>query len=396
MIGRGGGGHKASAVALHACMKMEGVAWADGISFVDTGDVVERAIQGCMVRCLPSGDDIYNWFMKLGFYRLAGLCGKIASFSVRQNRGTIESAFEDLWDARRPLLVVSFVPFLNAMMRDSLTRSCQRCDLVTVVTDMESCPSHPWIDPPGPAGSARHTYVVGTDTLVSRARELGHDEAHLIRTSGMVVHPSFYAPPPDAPKAPRPTGVIFFGAFAPSRVGRIVRRALASHPQLDLVVICGRHTRLRRRLQRAVGSKCTVEGFVPSSRVKELFAQAACVIGKPGPGVVSEAGVCGVPFVTERRNVMPQERCVLDYVTSTGVGLVVESLEDLPLDLLTRLDGCLERLEEHSNRAVFEVSRSLRGLMDSALAAKAPPSTEDITLMHAGSVELTVVTQSMR
>ena len=36
--------------------------------------------------------------------------------------------------------------------------------------------------------------------------------------------------------------------------------------------------------------------------------RATCVIGKPGPGVVAEAAVCGVPFVTERRAVMPQAR----------------------------------------------------------------------------------------
>ena len=74
-----------------------------------------------------------------------------------------------------------------------------------------------------------------------------------------------------------------------------------------------------------------VEGLVPAQRVREHLQVAAvvglvgwagwgltavafasqradCVIGKPGPGVVAEAAVCGVPFVTERRNVMPQAR----------------------------------------------------------------------------------------
>ena len=84
--------------------------------------------------------------------------------------------------------------------------------------------------------------------------------------------------------------------------------------------------------------------------------------------MVAEAAVCGVPFVTERRNVMPQarrdharggvrygmrareaadpprrrtrlvcgvqERCVVRWLEKRRVGFVVRSLDNLPSNLL--------------------------------------------------------------
>ena len=41
-------------------------------------------------------------------------------------------------------------------------------------------------------------------------------------------------------------------------------------------------------------------------RVRDLFRRAKFVVGKPGPGVVSEACVSGVPLVVESRAIMSQ------------------------------------------------------------------------------------------
>ena len=63
---------------------------------------------------------------------------------------------------------------------------------------------------------------------------------------------------------------------------------------------------------------------------------------------------------------MAQEQCVLDYLRSSGIGVLVPSLEALPPQ---QLDLCATaRVNAHSveNRAVFEVADFLQATMSEA------------------------------
>lgn len=412
LIGRGGGGHKAAAEALKQSLISAGVGWASSIEMVDGGLLLNEA-SGSISRF--DGDEWYNWLMKRGYYRIAGFCGYIATTGIRLQRRKLERGFEAYFRARKPRVVVSFVPYFNRMYRHALHRSNPESTMVTVVTDMANTAAHTWIDPYDEMGK-NHVVVAGTKELQDQAVALGFPEPNIIRASGMVVNPAFYqkapksadvspaAPADSAPAAPhtpgpvaqqadtgtngrllsggipsdspnseqleagvrRPIGLVFFGGFAPNRTAAIARRALVSHPQLDLVIICGGNKTLERDLLAEIaGPRCVVDGLVPAQRVRELLQKATCVIGKPGPGVVAEAAVCGVPFVTERRAVMPQERCVLKWLEGNAIGVAVKSLESLPSDLLDRVDACREALDRlPPNRAVFEVAQRLRDVVE--------------------------------
>ena len=89
--------------------------------------------------------------------------------------------------------------------------------------------------------------------------------------------------------------------------------------------------------------------------------------------------MCRVPFVTERNNVMMQERSVLRWIESHRFGVVVDSLEWLPAGLLEQVDRCRQPLSTHSNRAVFDVAELVRSYMDlgSDIGKKSPKSDED-------------------
>lgn len=382
ITGRGGGGHKAAAAALHDCLQQDGAEWASAIEMVDGQRLFDEAIAGGgKVRHSFDGDEWYNYFMRRGYYRIAGFCGYIATTAIRLRRRKLERGFEIYFRKRQPLLVVSFVPYFNGMYRTALRRACPSATLITVVTDMANSPAHTWIDP-WDAESPNYVVACGTEELQSQARALGYPEANILASSGMVVNPAFYArgngggggggspggkrggrngrgkaPMPAAAALPTevsatgagsstdgaspvpepenpllPVALIFFGGVAPLRTANIARRALVSHPELALVIICGGNAQLEKELRETLaGPRCVVEGLVPAQRVREHLQVAAvvglvgwagwgltavafasqradCVIGKPGPGVVAEAAVCGVPFVTERRNVMPQAR----------------------------------------------------------------------------------------
>jgi len=141
----------------------------------------------------------------------------------------------------------------------------------------------------------------------------------------MVVHPIYYSKVLEhGADSARPKVVVFFGAYAPRRTEQLV----------DFVVICGHNDDLQAAL--ADVPHCLLEGFIPAQRIREHFSGAACVIGKPGPGSVSEAAVCKVPFLAQRQ-VMPQEECVLEWLQRSRAGIVVDDFKALPLDFLEQV-----------------------------------------------------------
>lgn len=122
------------------------------------------------------------------------------------------------------------------------------------------------------------------------------------------------------------------------------------------------------------GPRCHSEGFIPPRRIRQYFRRADLIIGKPGPGVVSEAVVCGLPYVTETSKPMAQELCVLDWLRETGVGVLLPTLEFLPDDLIARAAHARECVGHQQNRAVFEVADHLAKIIPGSEFALNIPS----------------------
>ena len=289
--------------------------------------------------------------MKHGYYRLAALSGPLASLVIRVMGGKLSRGLESFWRERPPDAVVCFVPFCGSVLRSSLLRVCPEAPLVTVVTDMAHSRAHSWFDRYDAVESVNHVICAGSAVLQAQATALGYPPAHVLATSGMVVHPVYYASNhfdvesgSAAATAASPSrrsrgaagtafegghlgadgemavGVIFFGGYAPAHVQRIVQSALASHAALRMVVICGGNSELLRRLKELNDPRCDAEGYLSPQQIRDFFRAADFVVGKPGPGVVAEALVCGLPYVTECRAPMAQEACVIDYLRSSGAG----------------------------------------------------------------------------
>lgn len=344
MIGRGGGGHKATACAVEAALRRSFSEGALEIRMVDTGYLVESFSTGREMRTKGFDfDEFYNLLMQYNFFRLAGAIGYLSGLMFAVLGGSIKRGLEKFFAAEQPDLVMSFVPFFNACFRDSLSASCSNAPLLTCITDFTSTSAHCWIDAWAFEASAQHYIIAGGQLLQQQAAALGYPKEHIIATPGMVVHPSFHDDE-EQQKQPKQqlvaqlTALIFFGGCAPMRVESIVQGLRSSHPGIEVVVICGKNEVLRKRL--AARGDCLVEGYIPPSRVLSLMRRASFILGKPGPGVVSEACATGTPYVTEDRNVMPQERSVLDWITDSGAGFVVGSLAKLPDDLLGRVEKC--------------------------------------------------------
>lgn len=378
MIGRGGGGHKASARAIEAVLRSAST-MALSFESVDTGYLFESITTGQPMRTEGFDcDEFYNILMRRGWFRIAGWLGLLPGILLCLRGRALRRGVAEFWMKQQPDLVISFVPYVNAILRDSLLTACPGAALLTVVTDFETSPSHRWIDPWDAALSSRHFVVAGGALLQRQVAELGYPREQVMRTPGMVVHPSFHdvasgasdasagaaEPPPSVA-----TALVCFGGYAPDRCETIVEGLRATHQHVAVVVLCGGNDGLRARLTSR--GDCEAEGFIPSEQVRARMRRATFIIGKPGPGVVTEACACGTPFVTERRYAMPQEQPVLQWINETGVGVVVDNLTELPPNLLERLEGCQPAIDAHraARPAVWQVADGVHALLSST-----PPS----------------------
>src|SRR5579863_8739202 len=144
------------------------------------------------------------------------------------------------WAAHRPDMVVSLIPHYNRALREALDRAWPGTPFVTILTDIADYPPNFWIE-------QLDQYVIcGSDEAVRQARACGLPEAHIVRTSGMILHPRFYAPPPadrDAARAALglrpglPTGLVLFGGEGSMDMVKIARRLNKASHHLQLILL---------------------------------------------------------------------------------------------------------------------------------------------------------------
>jgi len=351
-----GGGHRAAALALQAVIEQQKRPWT--VRLVNLTEVLDP--QGSFRRVMGfDPEDFYNRRLQRGWTLGLAQELKLLQGMIRLAHAPMRRILETHWARSEPDLVVSLVPNFNRVLCESVAAALPGVPYVTVLTDLADHPPHFWIEP-----GQNQWIVCGTARALAQARAAGYADERLALTSGMLLRPSFYAPPPAEPREARrrslgldpqrPTGVVMFGGQG-SRQMLAIAKVL---PDTQLVLLCGRNAALAqalRRLQRPAPQ--AVFGF--SDDVPNLMRLGDFFIGKPGPGCLSEAVQLGLPVITFRNAwTMPQERYNALWVREQGVGLVLPSLRGLPgavAQLLRELPAYRAAAARLHNRAVFEL-----------------------------------------
>jgi UDP-N-acetylglucosamine:LPS N-acetylglucosamine transferase len=128
---------------------------------------------------------------------------------------------------------------------------------------------------------------------------------------------------------------------------------------LQLIFLCGRHDESAARI-RAMRKQIPmwVEGF--TQEVPYYMALSDFLIGKPGPGSISEALATRLPVIVERnRKTLAHERYNAEWIQEQRVGLVTGSFDRVyaKVEELLRPEiyrRCRANAEGLRNRAVFE------------------------------------------
>lgn len=366
-----GGGHRSAALALQSVIQSQGYGW--DVQLVNLQEVLDsldifRKLTGVRM------EDIYNRMLAKGWTLGSGLLLPMMHTIIRAYHRSQVKLLTGFWRSHRFDMVVSLVPNFNRAMFQSLRASLPGVPFVTVLTDLADFPPHFWME-----RQPDQYFICGTPEAVAQAEKLGHPRHRIFQTSGMILRPEFYEPQPPDRAAERagmqlrpdvPTGIVLFGGEG-SNVMYSIARTLGNSPlDLQLILVCGRNQRLKRRLESLqTRNKLHIEGF--TKRIPYLMHLSDFFIGKPGPGSISEALHMRLPVVIERNAwTLPQERFNADWVSSNGFGLVLKnfrSIENAVRTLLApaSLTPMMRRIATLNNQAVFEVPRMLQSILDS-------------------------------
>jgi hypothetical protein len=368
-----GGGHRAAAAALKSVLEHQHRNWQiDAINLRDLLEPVDflRGLSGVRV------ENIYNDILKHDLTVSVAVLLPVLHLAIRLMHAVVVKALASHW-RRTSDLVVSLIPHFNRAIFDGLRladriQARPQTPMVTIMTDLADYPPHFWIE-------RQPQYIVcGTAKAQQQAWAIGHPEAHVLRTSGMVVRPEFYAHQPIARGLERarlglrtdsPTGIVMFGGYGSSRMRTIAESLADGRTGVQFIFVCGHNQKLRDHLEsmRLPFPHCVL-GF--TTEIPRLMSLADFFIGKPGPGSISEALIMGLPVIVERNSsTMVHERYNVEWILANEVGVALRSFTDVArtVDVVTNpaaLDRFRNKVRAIENRAIFEIPEMLESAME--------------------------------
>jgi 1,2-diacylglycerol 3-beta-galactosyltransferase len=371
-----GGGHRAAASALLDVVRQQQRPWNTRmLSVQDLLDEIDFIRKSTGIEF----QEIYNIILRRGWTAITPPLVPLAHSLIWATHSAQVRVIEKYWKQNPPDMVVSLIPHYNRAFFQALARVNPAAPYVTVITDLADYPPNFWIE-------RQDQYVVcPTPHAALQARQTGLAERYILRASGVVLSPKFYAAAPADRAAERirlglkpdlPTGMILFGGQGSTEIERIARRLDRSKLDVQLIAMCGRNQRVAATLRRlSTRIPIHVEGF--TSEIPHFMSLCDFFIGKPGPGCISEALAMKLPVIVERNaNTLPQERFNTHWVEDQGVGVVVKSFAQIAAAVRVMLNpvryaAYRQAADALRNSAVFEIPEMLeQALADSRKSSR--------------------------
>jgi Glycosyltransferase family 28 C-terminal domain len=371
----GGGGHRNAAVALRTIIAEQQRDWhVELVQFQDLTDHLDilRKLTGIRIQ------QQYNILLQNGWTLGSTYLLRILQTTIRLFHRPLTNLLERFWREHPADLLVSVIPHFNRQICESWSKVYPERPFVTIITDLADFPPRFWIEP------IREQYVIaGTEKAAEQARAMGHEEAHIFLTSGMILRPDFYVEDNSDPAALHremglredlPTAIVLFGGHGSKVMYDITEKLDAAGLPLQLIQICGRNEELAAKL-RARQWKLPVHVIGFTKDVHKLMRAADFLIGKPGPGSIAEAMVRKLPVLIECNAwTLPQERYNAEWVKEKGVGIVLKSFEQVVEGVKGMLDPVAlsafrRNVAALENRAVFEIPEILAKLLGESHSA---------------------------
>jgi hypothetical protein len=375
-----GGGHRNAAVALQTVLAQQRRPWqVELVQFQELTDKLDvlRRLTGIRIQ------EQYNVILQNGWTLGATALLRFLQATIRLFHKPLVRLLEDFWRKNPADLLVSVIPHFNREIYESWNNVCPGRPFVTIITDLADFPPHFWIEP------IKDQYVIaGTQRAVEQAKAIGHDDAHIFATSGMILRPDFYVPDNSDPLALRaelglqpdlPTAIVLFGGHGSKVMFEITERLDVANLSVQLILICGRNEALAAKLRaRKWRMPVNVLGF--TKEIHKWMRAADFLIGKPGPGSIAEAMVRKLPVLIECNSwTLPQERYNAEWVLEKRVGIVLKNFKEVAAGVSQMLDPAnlaefRKNVAAQNNRAIFEIPEILAKLLGEPSSAATTPA----------------------
>jgi Glycosyltransferase family 28 C-terminal domain len=373
-----GGGHRNAAVALQTIATQQQRPWeVKLVQFQELTDQLDvlRKLTGIRIQ------EQYNVLLQNGWTLGSVYLLRLLQATIRVFHGPLVRLLENYWRENPADLLVSVIPHFNREICESWSKVYPGRPFVTLITDLADFPPRFWIEP------LTEQYVIaGTERAADQARALGHDDAHIFRTSGMILRPEFYVPDNSDPLALRKelglrpdltTAIVLFGGHGSKVMYEITRQLDAARLPIQLILICGRNEELAAKFN-AQQWRMPVKVIGFTKEIHKLMRAADFLIGKPGPGSIAEAMVRKLPVLIECNSwTLPQERYNAAWVTEKRVGIVLRTFKEVVSGVQRVLDpSTLAEFRKNvaalENRAIFEIPEILNKLLCESASAQSP------------------------
>jgi hypothetical protein len=364
-----GGGHRNAALALQTIVTQQQRPWqVELIQFqelTDRFDVLRR-LTGIRIQ------EQYNVLLQNGWTLGSVYLLRLLQATIRLFHRPLVHLLEEFWSEKPADLLVSVIPHFNRELCESWSKVYPDRRFVTLITDLADFPPRFWIEP------LKEQYVIaGTERAAEQARAFGHDDAHIFKTSGMILRPDFYAPDNSDPVALRKelgllpdltTAIVLFGGHGSKVMYEIAQRLDTAQLPLQLILICGRNDELAAKFNaKQWRMPIKVIGF--TKEIHKLMRAADFLIGKPGPGSIAEAMVRKLPVLIECNSwTLPQERYNAEWVAEKRVGIVLHGFREVVSGVQQILEPATladlrKNVDALNNRAIFEIPEILDKLL---------------------------------
>jgi len=329
-----GGGHRAAARALTDALQLLDpsceVIVADPL--IGEGPVVVRRLASLYSPMIRRSRRAWG-----ALYHTSNTQATFAAIRAVFGPG-VRKVLRQLLKQHDPDVVLSVHPLLNHIAHQAIRTSGRPRALMTVITDLVDFHR-------GWTFSHADLVIAPTERArrVALRRRVPPDRVKLL---GLPVDLRFRPPAPGEKQALRRrfglderrfTVLVMGGAAGVGSLAAQVRElALETHPW-QLVVVCGRNEKLRRRLLEAdVATPMLVLGFV--DYMPELMRACDLVVTKAGPGAIAEALATGLPLIIT--GFLPgQETSNVDFVVESRIGAFAPREDELLNEVRVMAEG---------------------------------------------------------
>lgn len=250
----------------------------------------------------------------------------------------VRRVLRDLIREHDPDVILSVHPLLNHVAHQAIRKSGRPRGLMTVITDLVDFHR-------GWTFSQADLVVAPTEGArkVALRRRVPPDRVKLL---GLPVDLRFRPPAPGERQAMRRrfgleenrfTVLVIGGAAGVGHLAGQVGVLATDRHSWQLVVVCGRNEKLRRRLQEIEHeTPMLVLGFV--DYMPELMRACDLVVTKAGPGAIAESLASGLPLVIT--GFLPgQESPNVEFVVESRIGFFAPREEDLLDEVRVMAEG---------------------------------------------------------